>query len=135
MVDGRDITDEPLDLTGKASVSDVVITMTDRPAALSGQISDGRGPLARAVVVIVPADDMATAKAARLTRMLRTNPEGRYQLRGLRPERYLVAALEYLEEGRQFSPEVREQLRKLGREVTLREGEALTLDLTITSGL
>jgi hypothetical protein len=37
--------------------------------------------------------------------------------------------------GRQFSPEFQEQLRRGAREFSVREGESVTVDLTLTPGL
>jgi hypothetical protein len=47
----------------------------------------------------------------------------------------MATALETLEQGRQFAPEFREQLRRGGREFSLSEGQEVALDLTLTSGL
>jgi hypothetical protein len=53
----------------------------------------------------------------------------------MRPGRYVATAVEVLEQGRQFAPEFQEQLRRNAREISIREGETLTLDLKLTTGL
>jgi hypothetical protein len=53
----------------------------------------------------------------------------------MRPGRYLATAIDSLEQGRQFAPEFQEQLRRGGREFSVREGESVTLDLELTPGL
>ena len=55
--------------------------------------------------------------------------------RGMRPGRYIATAVEDLEQGRQFAPEFQEQLRRSAREFSVREGETVTLDLKLTTGL
>jgi hypothetical protein len=52
----------------------------------------------------------------------------------MRQERYLVTAIESIEQGRQFAPEFREQLRRGAQEFSTREGDRFTLDLKLTSG-
>jgi protocatechuate 3,4-dioxygenase beta subunit len=132
-LDGNDITDEPLELTGKQSVSGLVIRLTDKLTNISGRVSDGRGQLLRDyVVVIQPADAKEPIIASRWTRTARPDTNGRFETRGMRPGRYLATAIETLEQGRQFAPEFREQLRRSAREFSVREGESVALDLTLT---
>ena len=135
-IDGNDITDEPFDSTGKQSVSGLVIRLTDKLTQVSGRVSDGRGQLVRDyVVVIQPAEAKEPLVAGRLTRTARPDTNGRFDTRGLRPGRYIATAIEGIEQGRQFSPEFREQLRRGAREFSVREGETVALDLTLTPGL
>jgi hypothetical protein len=135
-LDGNDITDEPFDSTGKQTVSGLVIRLTDKLTQVSGRVNDGRGQLVRDyVVVIQPAEAKDPLMAGRLTRTARPDTNGRFETRGMRPGRYIATAIEALEQGRQFSPEFREQLRRGAREFSLREGETMALDLTLTPGL
>jgi protocatechuate 3,4-dioxygenase beta subunit len=135
-LDGEDITDEPLDLTGKQSVSGVVIRMTDRLTQIAGQVTDARGQTLRDyVVVILPAEaGQEPVAAGRSIRTARPDSNGRFQTRGMRPGRYVATAIEDLEQGRQFAPEFQEQLRRSAREFSVREGESVTLDLKLTNG-
>lgn len=135
-LDGRNITDEPLELSGRTSVSDVSITMTDKQTTVSGQVGDGRGQVLRDyVVVILPAEDKEPVIAARYIRTVRPNIDGRFETRGLRPGRYVATAIEALEQGRQFAPEFQGQLRRGAREFTVGEGQSVTLDLRLTPDL
>lgn len=135
-LEGEDIIDQPLDLTGRQSVTGVVIRLTDKLTQVAGRVSDGRGQLLRDyVVVIQPAEEQEPIVASRRTRIARPDTSGRFELRGLRSGRYMATALETLEQGRQFAPEFREQLRRGGREFSLSEGQEVALDLTLTSGL
>jgi len=135
-MDGDDITDQPLELTGKSSLSGIVIRLTDKLTQISGRVSDGRGQLLRDyVVVIQPVEEKEPLIASRLTRTARPDTNGRFETRGMRPGRYIATAIETIEQGRQFSPEFREQLRRGAREFSVREGETVALDLTLTPGL
>jgi hypothetical protein len=133
---GDDITDQPVDLTGRESVSDLVITMTDKLTDVSGVVTDARGQqLTDYVVVIQAADEKDPLIASRWTRITRPNNDGRFQIRGARPGRYVAAAVESLEQGRQFAPEFQQRLRQGAREFSVREGESVTVDLRLTPDL
>ena len=57
VVDGQDITHSPLDLRDRATVSNVVLTLTNRMTTLRGQVIDARAqPVSDYVVVVVPAE-------------------------------------------------------------------------------
>ena len=135
-LDGEDVTDEPIDLTGKGTVSGLIIRMTDRVTQVSGQVTDSRGQTTRDyVVVLLPVEaKQEPVVAGRWIRTARPDSNGRFQAR-VRPGRYIATAVEDLEQGRQFAPEFQEQLRRSAREFSVREGEMITLDLKLTSGL
>jgi len=134
--ESQDITDVPLDLTDVRTLSDVVITLTDKVTTVSGQVTDGRGqPLADYVVVIQSAEQKEPVVAARLIRLARPDTRGRFEVRNLRPGRYVATAIEALEQGRQYSPEFQKELRRGAREFTLKEGETIAVDLRLTTGL
>jgi hypothetical protein len=135
-LDGEDVTDEPIDLTGKPSVTGVVIRVTDKLTQISGQVSDSRGQLARECwLVFQSAEEREPIVASRLLRMARCNANGSFLTGGLRPGRYLVTAVTSLEQGRQYEPEFQQELRRAGQSFAIREGEKLNLDVKLTSGL
>jgi len=135
-LDGEDVIDDPIDLAGKPLVAGVVIRVTDKLTQISGKVSDSRGQRSReCTVVFQPADAREPVVAARLMRVIRCDSAGSFQTRGMRPGRYVVTAVTLLDQGRQFEPEFQEQLRRASESLTIREGEMLTLDLKLTSGL
>ena len=132
---GDDFTDAPIDLAGRASVDGVVITMTDKVSNLSGSVSDGNGKtVSQYVIVVQPADQKEPRVAARFVRTARPDTNGRFEIRNIRPGRYVATAIEALEEGRQFAPEFQRELQRGAREFTVKEGETLSLDLKLTPG-
>jgi hypothetical protein len=134
MLNGRDITNTPIDVTG--DVDDVRITMTDKLTTIAGRVTDSRGAaVPQYVVVVQPADEIEQALVGRYIRVMRPDTNGSFELRGLRPGRYLATAIEAMEQNRQFSPEFQKELRRGAREFTLKEGDSLTLDLRLTAGL
>ena len=129
---GEDIIDQPLDLAERPSVSGLVITMTDKLTSLSGQVRNARGEAVRDyVVVILPAESKEPIIASRWIRTVRPDTNGRFETRGMRPGGYVATAIEALEQGRQFAPTYQEKLRRGARGFSLREGETVTLDLTL----
>ena len=133
---GDDITDQPIELSNGNVIDDLRIVLTDRITTVTGQVTDDRGrPQTSYVVVTLPAEEKEPIVAARATRVTRPDTSGRYELKGLRPGRYVAVALEALETGRQFAPEFQARLRQQAKTFTLGEGQSVTLDLPLTTGL
>ena len=134
--ESQDVTDVPLDLTEVRTMSDVIITLTDKVTTVAGQVTDTRGQsLTDYVVVIQSAEQREPVVAARLIRTARPDTRGRFEVRNIRPGRYVATAIEALEQGRQYSPEFQKELRRGAREFTLKEGETIAVDLRLTTGL
>ena len=129
LVDGEDVTDEPFDLTGKTGTLRIV--MTDRVTSLTGTVQSNAEIRDHNVVVF--ADDSAKWTApSRFVRTTRADAQGRFQIRGLPPgERYLVAALDYLEDGGEQDRQLLERLRTRATSVTLGEGEQRSIQLDL----
>jgi hypothetical protein len=133
---GEDVTDQAIDMSGRESLSDLVITMTDKLTDISGVVTDARGkPLTDYVVLIQPAEQMEPTAMARWVRIARPSNDGRFQIRGARPGRYIAAAVEALEQGRQFAPEFQQRLRQGAKEFSVREGETVTVELRLMPDL
>ncbi|MGH9240791.1 MAG: MSCRAMM family protein, partial [Vicinamibacterales bacterium] len=134
-LDGQDITDMPLDIAGRQSIDGIRITMTDKLTNVSGHVTDAKGStVPQYVVVVQPADELDPSVVMRYVRTVRPDTNGRFEVRALRPGRYVATALDSLEQGRQASPEFRRQLRRGAREFSVKEGETLSLSLTLTTG-
>ena len=135
-IQGEDMTDVPYPFRGAQALSDVVIVLTDRLTEISGGVTDTRGRiLSDYVVVLLPSEPKAGAAATRFTRTIRPDQQGSFSVRGLPPGEYLVAAIESLEQGREWDPEFQGRVRDVGRRVTLTEGQSLALDLKLTAAL
>jgi len=136
MLDGDDITDVQLDITGSSRMTGIRITVTDKLTAVTGRVTDTRSqPVGSYAVVILPAEEREPAVTARLLRTASPDGSGRFIVSGLRPGRYVATAVQFLEENRQFSPDFQRELRRTAREFTLGDGQNVTLDLKLTEGL
>jgi len=132
-LEGVDITDTPTDLTGRDGLTGLTIVLTDKVAEVSGQVTDARGNALRDYAVIVQPSEPKPAQAmTRYLRVVRPDQDGRFRVRGLPPGTYEATAIESLEQGRQFVPDVQARLRDTSRRFTMREGETVALDLKLT---
>jgi hypothetical protein len=127
MLDGRDVTDEPIDLRGQNATVRVVVS--DRPSSVSGTALL-RGAPADLDVVVFADDPTKWAYPSRFVRTVRADAQGRFQIADLPAgERYVAAALEYLEEGEQDDPQFLERLRSRGTSFSLIEGQQRAIQL------
>jgi protocatechuate 3,4-dioxygenase beta subunit len=133
--EGVDITDTPVDLSGPDGLAGLTIVLTDKLTDVSGPVTDARGqPLKDFLVVVQPAEPKSAAVITRYLRTARPEPDGRFRVRGLPPGDYFATAVDALEQGRQFVPDVLARLRDTARRFSIREGETVTLDLRLTPG-
>lgn len=131
---GRDLADTVIDPKSGDELSEVLVLITDRIATLSGDLTNQDGaPVADGTVIVFAAEPARWFEGSRFVRAERPDQKGRYQVKGLLPGTYLVAAVDYVEEGGWNDPEYLESLRPRARSVTIAEGESQTLPMTIGS--
>jgi hypothetical protein len=131
LLDGEDITDVPVDLSNRTGSMRIV--MTDRLTSLSGTVQSDATTRDHNVVVFTD-DATKWTFPSRFVRATRADGQGRFQIRGLPPgERYLVAALDYLEHGEEQDRRLLERLRTRATSVTLGEGEQRSIQLDVNS--
>ena len=125
----KDVTDETFDLSGKTGTLRVV--MTDRLTSLIGTVQSSHEVRDHNVVVF--ADDATKwTVPSRFVRTTRADADGRFQIRGLPPgERYLAAAVEYLEDGEEQDRQLLERLRTRATSITLGDGEQRSIQLDL----
>jgi hypothetical protein len=128
-LDGRDVTDTPVDVSAGAGT--VRIVLTDRATTLAGIVESRNQPGSGAYVVIQPEADMVAAAAQRYSRVTRPDENGRYTVNGLPPGRYVAAAVDSLSQGGEWSPAFRQMLLGSGDGFTLTEGQTLALNLRL----
>jgi protocatechuate 3,4-dioxygenase beta subunit len=135
-VDGEDVTDVPIEFSTRRSIDDIRVVLTDKLTDLTGTVADARGTLLKDyVVILLPSGLKEGLSPQRFIRMVRPDQDGSFRVKGLPPGSYAATALDWVEQGRQFVPTFQEQLRKAGKTLTLREGQATTIDLKLTDGL
>jgi hypothetical protein len=130
-VAGTDISDVPVEISGK-DLAGVVITFTDRPAALTGIVRAGQTPDADAVVVAFPVDSSAWQSRGtypRRIRIGRTERDGSYTINNLLPGEYHVVAIHEDATPDLEDPSLLEALARVARQVRLLDGERRTENL------
>lgn len=132
-VDGHDVTDEAIDITGDP-VAGVNVIFTDRIATIAGTVRDGRGGAAANASVIVFADDERLwHPQSRHIAAARTDANGAYRVTGLPPGRYLATAVDDVEQGEWFDPAFLNQIKGSATRLSLGEGEQKAQDLKAPS--
>lgn len=132
-VGGRDVTDG-FDVAPAEDLRGVEVELTSRPIELSGRVVDdaGRAPSAPFVGVVVFPRDTEQWRPASPTRWVRASANGEFSLHALRPGGYLAIAVDDLDMGRVFDPEVLAVLAPAARSLNLAEGDHQTIELTVT---
>jgi hypothetical protein len=123
-VDGEDALDTPLEIKGRGSIENVVITLTDRLTELSGLIIDDKGkPAIEQTVLLFPADSKYWVYQSRRTRTTRAGEDGRYVFRAVPPGEYRLATLIDPEPGSWFDKALLADLDATSVRISLSEGE------------
>jgi hypothetical protein len=130
-LNGRDISNAPVMLD--RDVSNLLVTFTDRPSSLSGQVQTASGvPDSTATVLIFPADAASWLDYGafpRRLRALRVGRDGHYSTTGLPPGEYLVVAVADEAAVNWDDPPVLKSLARVATAVALAEGESRSLFL------
>jgi len=129
-VNGRDVTDDPVDVTGP--LAGVEVRLTTRTTTVTGTVKDREGNAVPAGVIVFSEDRrLWMNESTRFVKSASHTVAGGFTFSRLPPGRYFVAGVDQLEEGQWASPENLERLSRLATLFTLGEGETKTLALTV----
>jgi hypothetical protein len=131
---GRDITDVPLSLKSGETLSDVLVTVTDRLPVIEGELTDAKGRLTGDGTVIVFVDDASKwTEDSRLVAAARPDGGGHWFIEGLPAGEYLAVAVDYVEEGQWLDPDYLESIRPSAQTLTLADEESKSIRLRLVS--
>jgi hypothetical protein len=131
LLDGRDVSDEIVDLRG--SNATLRIVLSDRASSVVGTVQSRNDSIDYNVLVF-PEDPTKWGFESRYIKTTRTDAQGQFRIPDLPAgERYLAAAVDYLEDGEQNDPQVLERLRGRATSFSIGEGEQRSLRLEPTS--
>jgi hypothetical protein len=129
---GRGDVLDALDLALGDEVSDLVLTMTDRPSSLAGRLQTAAGqPAADYHIVVFPADASLWSRQSRHVRAARPDLNGVFQFDELAGGAYLIAALTDVEPEEWQRPEFLASLRPAADPVTVVDGRRTVQNLRI----
>jgi Carboxypeptidase regulatory-like domain len=126
---GRDITDEPTELVSGTALR---VTLTQRLGTLSGVVTNERGDPVGAAVLVFAEEPASRHERSTMTKMVFTAASGKYIVEGLRPGRYIAAAVP--RDAASLSEATAayfEMLSTQGSAVEIRDRDAGTLNLKL----
>jgi hypothetical protein len=132
IVDGREVIDTPLEVRASQRFTGVSLVFTDKLSEVNGTLTDQRGtPMIDYTVLAFPTDAALWRPQARQIMTTRPDQNGRYQLRGLPPGDYFLAAIDPEQQGEWFEPAFLDQQRPGASRFTLGEGDVRTQDVRV----
>jgi len=135
IVNGRDTLDAPLAVKAGEPVSDLVVTLTDRPTELLGTLSDATGRLTSDYSILAFSTDKSLwSVPRRVSGAVRLSSDGRYRIVGLPPGEFYVSAITDFDPAQLRDPSFLESLIAASAKVTLAEGEKKEFNLRVGGG-
>jgi Carboxypeptidase regulatory-like domain len=133
LLDGVDVTDGPLDFT-RGDVTGLEVVLTTRAASVSGTVVSSPGERVRDYTVVVFASDSARwTYPSRFLKVARSDREGRFEVKGLPPEEYLLAAVASVQGAEWQDPEFLERLRGDATRLLLTQGQSRAIELRLSA--
>ena len=132
VLNGDDFTDMPIDFSN-GDVNGIEVLVSNRLSEVAGQITDSRGAIASdGSVVVFPADPAKWTARARWVQAARPDQQGRFSVTALPAGRYLVVAVDYLEEGEERDPDLMKEWARTATPITLTDSEKRIVNLKVT---
>jgi hypothetical protein len=128
---GRNLADAPIDVQHGETLNGVRVVLTNRPTHVRGGLLDDKQQPAEGTVVIFPEDTSRWREDSRTVRAARPDQKGEFSIKGLPPGKYLIAAVDYVQDGQWYDPEFLAELRPRAERLSLAEAESKRIDLTV----
>src|SRR5688500_4517620 len=131
--DGQDITDTGMEFAPGRTYEGVQIVFSQKTTDLSGALTDDRNrPVLDATVVVFPANRERWTYQSRHVRTMRPDTNGRFSIKNLPPEDYLIIAVQNLEPGQGSDPDFLTRAREEAKSFSLVEGETKAVDIRLS---
>ena len=133
MVNGVDASDVSFDIKGNENIENVVVTLTDRPAEISGVLQNSAGqPAPEYGLIVFSADPRFQVARSRRTQYVRPDITGRFIVRDLPAGDYLISAVTDVENGQWNDPAfIAELAQSSPIKVSVVEGDKKVQDIRI----
>ncbi len=133
MVGGVDALDFPFEVPERDSVSNLIFTLADRSAQLSGRVEDAMSqPVTDFTVILFPANERYWTPSSRRIASQRPTTDGQFAFGGLPAGSYWLAVVTDVEPGAWYDPEFLRQLVGGAVSVSLGDGEQRVQSLRVS---
>jgi hypothetical protein len=131
-LDGAPITDAVTDFRKSPTPQTLRVMVTSRLGSLAGKVTAANRRVAPgARVVVFSQDERLWMFRSRHVHSVLTGADGAFAIAGLLPGRYLACAIDELNEGDWFDPDVLRSLKPEAAVIDISGGESPTLTLTV----
>ena len=130
-LNGRNLADDPIEVRHGETLTGVRVVLTNQPTRLGGVILDEKKQPADGTVVVFPEETSRWRENSRTVRAARPDQRGEFSIRGLPAGKYLIAAVDYVQDGQWYDPEFLADLRPRAQPLSLAEAESKRIDLTV----
>ena len=127
----RNLADDPIEVRHGETLNGVRVLLTNRPTHVRGGLLDEKQQPADGTVVIFPEDTSRWREDSRTVRSARPDQKGEFSIKGLPAGKYLIAAVDYVQDGQWYDPDFLAELRPRAERLTLAEAESKRIDLTV----
>jgi len=133
MVNGADASDIEFEIKSNETIDNIVVTLTDRGAEVSGRFMDAAGkPAPEYVLLVFSADRRFWAPRSLRTQQVRPDANGTFVARDLPAGDYFISAVTDLEDGEWNDPAFLAALAAASPvRITLAEGEKKVQDIRV----
>lgn len=130
-LNGRNLADDPIDVRHGETVNGVRVVLTNRPTHLRGALLDEKKQPADGTVIVFPEETSRWREQSRTIRTARPDQHGEFSIKGLPAGQYLIAAVDYVQDGQWYDPDFLAELRPRAQRLSLAEAESKRIDLTV----
>jgi hypothetical protein len=132
-IGGIDVTDGTFDFgSSERTVADAEIVLSSSGATIAGVVNDGRSRACSCVVVAFPADRRLWFSGSRHVKQRRVEPKGTFEIDGLPPGDYWVAAVDRLDTAGDWqTADALDALVVSASRLTVRDGQVVSTSLRL----
>jgi hypothetical protein len=132
-IDGRDVTDAPIEVKSSESISDIAIVFTDQVTEISGTVANTDGAAVTDYTILAFSTDSSLWRPqARQIVTARPDQTGKYRLRGLPAGEYFLVTVDPTEQGEWFDPNYLETHKTNALRMRLADGDVKTQDWRVS---
>ena len=130
-LNGRNLADDPIEIRHGETLTGVRVVLTNRPTHLGGALLDEKKQPADGTVVVFPEETSRWREGSRTVRAARPDQRGEFSIKGLPAGKYLIAAVDYVQDGQWYDPDFLADLRPRSQPLSLAEAESKRIELTV----